>query len=69
MVEAREHDNTADVWSLGVLTYEFLVGSPPFEAEGFVPSLCSDSSCICGGGIILLEVFFWLLTLTLLLKL
>ena len=36
MVEAREHDNTADVWSLGVLTYEFLVGSPPFEAEGFV---------------------------------
>ena len=36
MVEAREHDNTADVWSLGVLTYEFLVGSPPFEAEGWV---------------------------------
>ena len=35
MVEAREHDNTADVWSLGVLTYEFLVGSPPFEAEGY----------------------------------
>ena len=30
----REHDATADVWSLGVLTYEFLVGSPPFEAEG-----------------------------------
>jgi serine/threonine protein kinase len=35
MVEAREHDNTADVWSLGVLTYEFLVGSPPFEAQGY----------------------------------
>ena len=35
MVEAREHDNTADIWSLGVLTYEFLVGSPPFEAEGY----------------------------------
>lgn len=35
MVEAREHDNTADVWSLGVLMYEFLVGNPPFEADGY----------------------------------
>eukprot|EP01033_Poteriospumella_lacustris_P010921 gene10921-7768_t len=35
MVEGREHDATADIWSLGVLTYEFLVGSPPFEAEGY----------------------------------
>lgn len=34
MVEGRDHDATADIWSLGVLTYEFLVGSPPFEAEG-----------------------------------
>ena len=34
-VEGRDHDLTADVWSLGVLAYEFLVGSPPFEAEGY----------------------------------
>jgi len=34
MVEGREHDSTVDLWSLGVLAYEFIVGSPPFEAQG-----------------------------------
>jgi len=34
MIEGRDHDKNVDLWSLGVLMYEFLVGSPPFEAEG-----------------------------------
>jgi serine/threonine protein kinase len=33
MVEGREHDEKVDVWSLGVLLFEFLVGNPPFEAD------------------------------------
>ncbi|KAH8978103.1 kinase-like domain-containing protein [Lactarius akahatsu] len=30
-VEGREHNEKVDYWALGVLTYEFIVGSPPFE--------------------------------------
>ncbi|OWF56475.1 aurora kinase A-like [Mizuhopecten yessoensis] len=32
MVEGKLHDEKVDLWSLGVLCYEFLVGKPPFEA-------------------------------------
>lgn len=34
MVEGRDHDAKVDIWSLGVLCYEFLYGMPPFEAKG-----------------------------------
>ncbi|WRX33320.1 Protein kinase domain - like 10 [Theobroma cacao] len=33
MVENVEHDASVDIWSLGVLCYEFLYGVPPFEAK------------------------------------
>jgi len=33
MIERKAHSYRVDVWSLGVLTYEFLVGRPPFEAD------------------------------------
>ncbi|ORY87717.1 kinase-like domain-containing protein [Protomyces lactucae-debilis] len=31
MVEGKDHNKNVDLWSLGVLCYEFIVGTPPFE--------------------------------------
>ncbi|KAF7345379.1 Kinase-like protein [Mycena venus] len=31
MVEGKEHNEKVDYWALGVLTYEFMIGAPPFE--------------------------------------
>ncbi|XP_048353858.1 aurora kinase A [Sphaerodactylus townsendi] len=35
MIEGRTHDEKVDLWSLGVLCYEFLVGTPPFESKTY----------------------------------
>ncbi|XP_019716695.1 aurora kinase A isoform X1 [Hippocampus comes] len=33
MIEGKTHDEKVDLWSLGVLCYEFLLGKPPFETK------------------------------------
>ncbi|XP_054722405.1 aurora kinase C-like [Uloborus diversus] len=33
MLDSRPYDHKVDLWCLGVLCYEFLVGRPPFESE------------------------------------
>ncbi|XP_064103586.1 aurora kinase A-like [Macrobrachium nipponense] len=33
MIEGRMYDEKVDIWSLGVLCYEFLAGKPSFEAK------------------------------------
>lgn len=46
MVEGREHTDKVDLWALGVLTYEFLVGVPPFEdLSGHSGKRSSASDC------------------------
>ena len=34
MIEVRAYDEKVDLWALGVLLYEFLIGEPPFDAPG-----------------------------------
>ncbi|XP_076322388.1 aurora kinase C-like [Tachypleus tridentatus] len=33
MIENKTYNENVDLWSLGILCYEFLVGKPPFEME------------------------------------
>lgn len=33
MIDRKEYDRNVDNWCIGVLTYEFLVGKPPFESD------------------------------------
>eukprot|EP00696_Hemimastix_kukwesjijk_P000713 gnl/Hemi2/10933_TR3758_c0_g9_i1.p1 gnl/Hemi2/10933_TR3758_c0_g9~~gnl/Hemi2/10933_TR3758_c0_g9_i1.p1 ORF type:complete len:367 (-),score=137.66 gnl/Hemi2/10933_TR3758_c0_g9_i1:101-1201(-) len=34
MIEGKEYDEKVDLWSLGVLAYEFVDGNPPFLTQG-----------------------------------
>eukprot|EP01089_Gocevia_fonbrunei_P004611 TRINITY_DN14656_c0_g1_i1.p1 TRINITY_DN14656_c0_g1~~TRINITY_DN14656_c0_g1_i1.p1 ORF type:complete len:280 (+),score=36.31 TRINITY_DN14656_c0_g1_i1:102-941(+) len=33
MIAGAEHDQQVDLWSIGILLYEFLAGYPPFETQ------------------------------------
>ncbi|CAG4984066.1 unnamed protein product [Parnassius apollo] len=39
MIEGKPHNYAVDIWSLGVLCYELLVGLPPFDAKGHYQTL------------------------------
>lgn len=45
MVEGCAHDKTADIWSIGILLYEFLVGKPPFETVSYNSTYAKIISC------------------------
>lgn len=46
MVEGREHTKEVDLWALGVLTYEFLVGVPPFEELSGYSGECEQTQFV-----------------------
>lgn len=46
MVEGREHSERVDYWALGVLTYEFLIGNPPFEDRNSVNGMVPPTSLL-----------------------
>ena len=29
----KDYDSTVDIWGVGILSYEFVVGKPPFESD------------------------------------
>lgn len=53
MIEGKTHDEKVDLWSLGVLCYEFLVGKPPFETKSHeetyrrISKVCEEQMGLC----------------------
>ena len=41
MVEGQHHDEKVDLWALGILCFELLVGHPPFESESHGVRTCA----------------------------
>lgn len=35
MVKKQTYDSSVDIWSIGVLAFEFMTGRPPFESESY----------------------------------
>ena len=51
MIEGKEHNEKVDLWALGVLTYEFLVGVPPFEDLAGYNGKRADARRSCDAGL------------------
>lgn len=45
LIERQPHDHRIDLWALGILTFEFLVGKPPFEMIGQTKTIQAIVQC------------------------
>lgn len=45
LIERKPHDHRIDLWALGILTFEFLVGNPPFEMTGHTKTIRAIIQC------------------------
>ena len=45
MINSKPHDKSVDLWSLGVLCYEFICGYPPFESENQQSTYTRITTC------------------------
>jgi serine/threonine protein kinase len=36
MIESKDHDKSLDIWCLGVLLFELLIGKTPFEGKATI---------------------------------
>ncbi len=65
MIEGHTHDEKVDLWCIGVLCYECLVGNPPFEATSHtetykrITKVCLLSLTILGLQLMILIIDYW----------
>merc|ERR550517_1726221 len=45
LIERQPHDHRIDLWALGILTFELLVGKPPFEMIGQAKTIRAIVQC------------------------
>ncbi|XP_063677821.1 aurora kinase A-like [Bolinopsis microptera] len=45
MIDNVQYDENVDIWCLGILTYEFLVGKPPFELKTTAETMSHIKHC------------------------
>lgn len=52
MIRGEKYDESVDIWAIGIIMYELLVGKPPFEA----PVSAASVSFYVGAALVCMRV-------------